>query len=336
MTVNYVPEMIPNGHGKYLTRIGSPSSDVDTLAGRRVLVTGAGGSIGSAFCRAAAATPAAALVMLDRDDSALHALRLRLAEPGSVPALGYYLRDVCDAEALAEVFRRERPEIVVHAAALKHVPLLEEHPSEAYRVNVIGTRTVLSVAAMCDTKVFVNVSTDKASNPTSVLGITKRLGERLTSHFATAYDRRFVNVRFGNVLGSRGSFLPDFLEKIRDNKPLRVTHEEVTRYLMSTDDAVELIMLAARHGRSGETLLTDMGKQVRIIDVARSLIDDAGTDLPVEIVGLRPGEKLHEDYLDDSESPVRDPATAGLVRVQVEPLDPASVRFEDFLPSIDH
>ncbi|MFI9503340.1 polysaccharide biosynthesis protein [Nocardia sp. NPDC052566] len=320
-----------NGHGQYANHIRSVPVDFDILAGKRVCVTGAGGSIGSAFCRAVAVMPAAELVMLDRDDSALHALQLSLADLQCIPTQTYYLRDICDDEAISEVFHRERPEVVVHAAALKHVPLLEQHPSEAYRVNVLGTRTALATAAKCGTEIFVNVSTDKASNPTSVLGITKRLSERLTSHFGATYNRRFANVRFGNVLGSRGSFLPTFMEKIENNKPLHVTHTDVTRFLMSMDDAVKLIVLAAEHGRSGETLLADMGEQVRILDVAKTLIDSAGADLPVEIVGLRPGEKLHEDYLDDSESPVRDLVTNGLVRVRVEPLDPESVRFEDFL-----
>lgn len=306
----------------------------DILTGRRVLVTGAGGSIGSVVCRTVAELPAAHLVMLDRDDSALHALQLGLNDMECVPELTYYLRDICDETALTEVFERERPEVVLHAAALKHVPLLEEHPGEAYRVNVLGTRTALSTAAACGTEIFVNVSTDKASNPTSVLGVTKRLGERLTSHFGSTYDRRYVSVRFGNVLGSRGSVLSTFVEKIQNKRPLLVTHEDATRFLMSVDDAVELILLAAAHGRTGETLIADLGKPVRILDIAHSLLDDSGADLPIEIVGLRPGDKLHEDYLDDSESPENDLAHAGLIRVRVEPLDPASVRLEDFLRSI--
>ncbi|WP_454197143.1 polysaccharide biosynthesis protein [Nocardia sp. Marseille-Q1738] len=333
MNVDEVLRML-DGHGKNAAHSGVTPADFASLAGKRVLVTGAGGSIGSAFCRAVATMPAAELVMLDRDDSALHALQLSLADGQSVPALTYYLRDICDEDALTEVFRRERPQVVVHAAALKHVPLLEEHPAEAYRVNVIGTRTALSTAARCDTEIFVNVSTDKASNPTSVLGLTKRLGERLTSYFGATYERRFVNVRFGNVLGSRGSFLPAFVEKIQDNKPLHVTHQDATRFLMSVGDAVGLIVRAATHGRSGETLLADMGKPVRILEIAHSMIDDAGANLPIEIIGLRPGDKLHEDYLDDSESPVQDLPANGLVRVRVEPIDPASVQFEDVLANL--
>lgn len=334
MNVDDVLKLRLNGRSNFSKNDRFPLTVSDTLTNKRVFVTGAGGSIGSALCRTVAQSRASRLIMLDRDDSALHALQLSLTELEVLPELSYYLRDICEAEALSEIFHRERPQVVFHAAALKHVPLLEAHPAEAFRVNVLGTRTTLSTAAAWDTEIFVNVSTDKASNPTSVLGITKRLGERLTSHYSAAYERRYISVRFGNVLGSRGSFLSTFVEKIQNNRPLHVTHEDATRFLMSVDDAVELIVLAAAHGRGGETLIADMGKPVRILDIAHSLIDDAGADLPIEIIGLRPGDKLHEDYLDDSEAPVNDLETSGLTRVVVEPIDPAAVRFEDFLHAV--
>ncbi|MBP2471927.1 FlaA1/EpsC-like NDP-sugar epimerase [Crossiella equi] len=329
MNVDDLLKLHVNGHGGSRNRKRPEAADRDILTGKRVLVTGAGGSIGSAVCRAVATLPATRLVMLDRDDSALHALQLSLAELPVRPGLAFYLRDICVEQGLTEIFERERPQVVLHAAALKHVPLLEQHPAEAYRVNVLGTGTTLAAAAAAGTEIFVNISTDKASNPSSVLGITKRLGERLTSYFSAKHNRRYLSVRFGNVLGSRGSFLTTFAEQIRNRRPLLVTHEDVTRFLMSVEDAVELIVLAAAQGAGGETLISNMGKPVRILDIAHSLLDEAGADLPIEIVGLRPGDKLHEDYLDDSESPAD--AVEDLVRVKVEPLDPAEVRFEDFL-----
>jgi FlaA1/EpsC-like NDP-sugar epimerase len=309
--------------------------DPAVLSGRTVLVTGAGGSIGSALCQEIAHLAPTRLVLLDRDDSALHTLRLRLEEVAQPPVLAYYLRDICDEEALRDVFSRERPQVALHAAALKHVPLLEEHPAEAYRVNVLGTRAALAAAAACSTEVFVNVSTDKASNPTTVLGLTKRLGERLTSYFGTAPNRRYVSVRFGNILGSRGSFLPTFVDQIEQGRPVTVTHEDATRFLMSIDDAVTFILHAVAEGRSGETLIADMGDPVRILDIANMLIADAGASLPIRITGLRPGDKLHEDYLDDSEAPTgSDRAAVGVTRVRVKPVDPESLRLDYFLKSI--
>lgn len=336
MNVDEVLKLRTHGFRDGTTSARRLHYDPATLSDRTVLVTGAGGSIGSALCQEIAHLAPARLVMLDRDDSALHALRCRLGGVAQPPVLAYYLRDICDEEALDDVFSQERPHIALHAAALKHVPLLEEHPAEAYRVNVLGTRAALAAAAACSTEVFVNVSTDKASNPTTVLGLTKRLGERLTSYFGTAPNRRYVSVRFGNILGSRGSFLPTFVEQIEQGQPVTVTHQDATRFLMSIDDAIAFILHAVAEGRSGETLIADMGQPVRILDIANMLIADAGTSLPIQITGLRPGDKLHEDYLDDSEATAGGDQTAvGVTRVRVGPVDPESLRLDYFLKSIN-
>ena len=335
MNVRDVLKLRPRGREDTPARTHLLELGREALAGQRVLVTGAGGSIGSELSRAVARSPAAKLVVLDRDDSALHALRLDLDAAGPGPEVAYYLRDLCDEDELDDVFQREKPQVVLHAAALKHVPVLEENPSEAYRVNVLGTRAALSAAARCGTDVFVNVSTDKASNPSSVLGLSKRLAECITAHFSTVHEGRYVSVRFGNVLGSRGSFLPLFVDRIANRQPIAITHEEATRFLMTMEDAVELVLLAIAGGRSGETLIADMGDPVRIIDIAHSLISQSGCGLPIEIVGLRPGDKLHEDYLDDSESPAAESVSTGATKVRVTPVDPDLLDLDRFLKSVE-
>jgi FlaA1/EpsC-like NDP-sugar epimerase len=310
----------------------------DFLAGKRILVTGGGGSIGSAFCQVAARLRPARLTVLDRDDSALHAVGLALGEfeRGSErgPELRYLLRDICDTAELHDVFAAERPDVVVHAAALKHVPVLEEHPGEAFRVNVLGTRSTLAAAAASGAGVFVNVSTDKASNPASVLGLTKRLGERMTAFCDLKHGGRYVSVRFGNVIGSRGSFLPTFVDRIERDLPLLVAHEDATRFLMDIDKAIELVLSAAERGEGGDTLIADMGKPIRILDLARSLLATYGKSKPIRIGSLRAGDKLHEDWCDDSETPTTDSLPDGLIRVRVSPVDPDSLTLEEFLGSL--
>jgi FlaA1/EpsC-like NDP-sugar epimerase len=317
-------------------RLTSLCAERRVFSGKRVLVTGAGGSIGSALCRAIAGSAGAArLVMLDRDDSALHALILATEQYGGQVQLEWRLRDICNDETIAELFSRERPDVILHAAALKHVPLLESEPEEAYRVNVLGTRSVLRAAAQCGAGVLVNISSDKSSNPTTALGRTKRLGERLTAHVAMVTGRRYMSVRMGNVLGSRGSFLPRFLDQIQSGQPVTVTHKDVTRFLMTLDDVVVLISHAVAHGSGGETLIADMGEQVRIIDIAHALVDGSGRELPIQITGLRRGDKLHEDMLDNSEVPVRAAAPGSVTGVRVAPLDPDAVDLQIFLHSLE-
>ncbi|GIF03806.1 hypothetical protein Asi03nite_13440 [Actinoplanes siamensis] len=296
------------------------------LTGKRVLVTGAGGSIGSELCRQIHRAAPAELIMLDRDESALHAVQLSLDGRGLLDDPSVLLADLRDATAVRAVFRDRRPQVVFHAAALKHLPLLERFPGEAVAVNIRGTLTVLEASAGVER--FVNISTDKAANPCCVLGYTKRITERLTAHTAAAGAGTFLSVRFGNVLGSRGSVLTTFRAQIAAGGPLVVTHPDVTRYLMTTREAVHLVIQAAAIGGGGEALVLQMGEPVRIAELARRLARHA--PVPIEIVysGLRPGEKLREELFGAGEVDRR-PRHPLISHVQVPPLDPTAIRFLD-------
>ena len=276
-------------------------TDVTAVAGhftgKRILVTGAGGSIGSELCRQLHRFGPAELLMLDRDESALHAIQLALHGRALLDSDETILADIRDPHRIREVFEQFRPQIVFHAAALKHLPLLERYPAEGVKSNVFGTQNVLQAAAGCGVESFVNISTDKAADPVSVLGYSKRIAERLTAHMASRATGCYLSVRFGNVLGSRGSVLTALSAQVAAGGPVTVTHPEVTRYFMTVDEAVQLVLQAAVIGTSGEVLVLDMGEPVRIADIARRLA--AGAPHPVDIVftGLRPGEKLAEDLL---------------------------------------
>jgi FlaA1/EpsC-like NDP-sugar epimerase/dTDP-4-amino-4,6-dideoxygalactose transaminase len=263
------------------------------LADKRVLVTGAGGSIGAELCQQLWRVGVGELIMLDRDESALHAVQLSLEGRALLDSGNIVVCDVRDAEALVGTFTRHRPHVVFHAAALKHLPLLEMYPSEAVKTNVLGTLNVLDAAQAAGVERFVNISTDKAADPISVLGYSKRIGERLTAGMPAAEGGCFVSVRFGNVLGSRGSVLTAFTAQVEAGGPITVTHPDVTRFFMTVEEAAQLVIQAGAIGCHGEVLVLDMGSPVRITDVARRL---AGGPRPVEITytGLRPGEKLHE------------------------------------------
>ncbi|MEO6318526.1 MAG: nucleoside-diphosphate sugar epimerase/dehydratase, partial [Acidimicrobiales bacterium] len=291
----------------------------DYLTGRRVLVTGAGGSIGSELCRQLHSYEPAELVMLDRDESALHAVQLSIEGRALLETRNLVVADIRDRDRMVEVFEEHQPEVVFHAAALKHLPLCEMHPSEAVKTNVWGTATMLRLALEGGVDTFVNISTDKAADPVSVLGATKRIAERLTASAAEQADGSFISVRFGNVLGSRGSVLGAFRAQIERGGPITVTHPEVTRYFMTVEEAVQLVIQAGAIGESGEAMVLDMGEPVRIADVAKRLADQA--EQPIEIVytGLRPGEKLHEVLQGVDEDP--QPTAHVLInRVAVDPL----------------
>jgi FlaA1/EpsC-like NDP-sugar epimerase len=299
----------------------------DYLKGKRVLVTGAGGSIGSELCRQLDRFDLAELMMLDRDESALHAVQLSLRGRAMLDTPELILADLRDADGIKAIFAERRPQVVFHAAALKHLSLLESHPGEAVKSNVWGTQTVLE-ASIEGVERFVNISTDKAANPSSVLGYSKRITERLTAHAATVSDGTFLSVRFGNVLGSRGSVLTAFASQIAAGGPITVTDPDVTRYFMTVQEAVQLVIQAAAIGRDGEALVLEMGKPIRIAEVAKQMAEQA--DSPVEIVytGLRPGEKLHEDLFGDGEADER-PLHHLISHVAVPALDPAEIRMLD-------
>jgi FlaA1/EpsC-like NDP-sugar epimerase len=294
------------------------------FAGKRILVTGAGGSIGSELCRQLHRFGPAELIMLDRDESALHAVQLDLYGRALLDSDGSVLADIRDPRRIRQVFEQFRPQIVFHAAALKHLPLLERYPGEALKTNVWGTCTVLEAAAACGVESFVNISTDKAADPVSMLGYSKRAAERLTAYMADHADGTYLSVRFGNVLGSRGSVLTAMTAQVAAGGPVTVTHPDVSRYFMTADEAVQLVLQAAAIGRDGEVLVLDMGEQVRIVDMARRLA--ATVPRPVDIVytGLRPGEKLYEDLLAPGEQGER-PFHPLIRHVPVAPLPPDAV-----------
>ena len=273
----------------------------DYLRGRRVLVTGAGGSIGSELCRQIYRYEPAELMMLDRDESALHAVQLSIHGQALLDSDDVILCDIRDTAAVNQIFMQRRPEVVFHAAALKHLPMLEQYPAEAVKTNIIGTRIVLDAATRVGVSKFVNISTDKAANPCSVLGFSKRIAERITAQRAQTADGDFLSVRFGNVLGSRGSVLTSFAKQIAEGGPVTVTDPEVTRFFMTIEEACQLVIQAAAIGGPGEALVLDMGDAVRITDVARQLIEQSGTPVEIVYTGLRDGEKMHEDLFGDDE-----------------------------------
>lgn len=272
--------------------------DLDSIrryvTNKRVLVTGAGGSIGSELCRQLHALRPSELFMLDRDETALHSLQLSIEGRALLDTPNLIVADIRDAKRIDEIFAEHRFDVVFHTAALKHLTLLENHPEEAIKTNVLGTKNLLDAAIGAGVSRFVNVSTDKAADPTSMLGASKLLAERLTANTAETSHVPYLSVRFGNVLGSRGSVLPTFREQIARGGPVTVTHRDVTRFFMTIPEAVRLVLQAGAIGDPGEILILDMGEPVRINDLAERLIEQSGKRINIHYPGLRPGEKLHE------------------------------------------
>jgi len=275
------------------------------LAGKTILVTGAGGSIGSELCRQIAKFGPRDLIMLDRDETGLQQAQISISGHGLLDTRDVVLADIRDAEALQTIFEERRPDVVFHAAALKHLPMLEQYPDEAWKTNVLGTLNVLTAAQSVGVTTFVNISTDKAARPTSILGHSKRVAEKLTAWAAKESGQRYLSVRFGNVIGSRGSMLPTFTALIEAGGPLTITHPDVTRFFMSIPEACQLVVQAGGIGRAEEVLILDMGQPVRILDVAQRMIDMSGRDIAVVYTGLRQGEKLHEELIGINESDSR-------------------------------
>jgi FlaA1/EpsC-like NDP-sugar epimerase len=281
----------------------------DLLSGMTVLVTGAGGSIGSELCRQIVRFGVRELVLLGHGENSIFAINNELRASHPEVRIHAIIADIRDPKRIHAVFRRFRPQAVFHAAAHKHVPLMEDNPEEAVTNNVGGTYNVLGAAERWGTQHFVFISTDKAVNPTNVMGATKRVAERLVHDAAVRCQRDFVSVRFGNVLGSRGSVVPTFQAQIAAGGPVRVTHQDMTRYFMTIPEAVQLVLQAAAMGKGGETFVLDMGKPVKIVDLARDLIllsgFEPGRDIQIEFTGLRPGEKMFEELFLDGEDHAR-------------------------------
>jgi FlaA1/EpsC-like NDP-sugar epimerase len=338
----------PEGHGDMLTAPSLSSvrdvgiedllgreqvrTDLDQVSalvtGRRVLVTGGGGSIGSEIVRQVSALSPAQLVVLDHDETHLHDA-VASVPTGHGPAPVVELADIRDPVRILRSFRRHRPEVVFHAAAHKHVPVLEEHPSEAVQTNVVGTQHLVDAADAVGTQVLVLISTDKAVKPTSVMGASKRVAEMIVTNGARQSGRRWCAVRFGNVLGSRGSVVPTFLRQIESGGPVTVTDPRMTRYFMSIPEAVQLVLQAAAMSRGGDLFMLDMGEPVRILDLAKRMVRLSGRrlgeDVELRIVGARPGEKLHEELSMPDE---RSEQTAHPSVVRLHPLLPPADRLQ--------
>lgn len=275
----------------------------DWIAGRVVMVTGSAGSIGSEICRQLLKLSPASLVLVDRTETGqFHLERELLRLAGDGPAIDVRLADLTDLGRLEAIFAETRPEIIFHAAAYKHVPLMESHCGEAVKNIVLATRHLVDLANDYDAHALVMISTDKAVNPTSVMGSCKRLAEQYVQARSATSSCRFVTVRFGNVLDSSGSVVPIFREQIAQGGPVTVTHPEITRYFMLISEAAQLVLQAGAMGQGGEIFVLDMGEPVRILDLAQDMIRlsglRVGEDIEIQLVGLRPGEKLFEELYD--------------------------------------
>ena len=282
-----------------------PDRIASFLKGKRVMVTGAGGSIGSELVRQIANFGVDELILVERSEPALFHIEQEIFNSLPHAKLSPVIADICDSVRMENLFSRFRPEVVFHAAAHKHVPLMESNVPEALKNNVLGTRLLAEFAGRYHAEAFVLISSDKAVFPTSVMGATKRLAELVIQDMDREYDTRFLAVRFGNVIGSNGSVIPTFREQINRGGPVTVTHPEMTRYFMTIPEATQLVLQAGAIGNGGEILILDMGKPVKILDLARETIRLSGlrpdVDIQIKFIGIRPGEKLAEVLESDAE-----------------------------------
>lgn len=271
------------------------------LTGKVILISGAGGSIGSEICRQVMSMNPKKLILMGHGENSIYLIHKELAKKYSKDKLVPVIASIRDPHQLDMVFAEYRPQVVFHAAAHKHVPLMEIQPLAAVTNNIFGTRNIADVAGRYGVERFVMISTDKAVNPTSVMGATKQVAEKIVHTMNDVYDTKYITVRFGNVLGSRGSVIPLFRRQIAAGGPVTVTDAEMTRYFMTIPEAAQLVMQAGSMGKGGEVFLLDMGKPVKIMDLARNMIRLSGfepdKDIKIEITGLRPGEKLYEELL---------------------------------------
>jgi len=275
------------------------------ISGRPVLVTGAGGSIGAELCRQISRLHPSSLIMVDQSEGSLFQIEQELLrERGFAPAIAV-VGDITNRRRMEAIFDAYKPSVVFHAAAYKHVPLMEANPTEAIETDILGTKKVAEAAIQFGAERFVLISTDKAVDPVSMMGNSKALAEKLVQFFAHDSSTRFMGVRFGNVLDSSGSVVPIFKRQIAHGGPVTVTHPEMTRYFMTIPEAVQLVIQAGAMGEGGEIFVLDMGEQVPILELARNMIRLSGfepeKDIPVEFSGIRPGEKLHEKLFWDDE-----------------------------------
>ncbi len=294
---------------------------------RNILVTGAAGSIGSELCRQIAEQGTAHLICVDKDENGLFRLEHELHHICGDTQLTFFLADIKNMDRMEQLFSSHRPEVVFHAAAYKHVPILQHHPTEAVRNNVGGTSNIAELANKHGVNHFVFISTDKAVNPTSVMGATKRIAERVVRSCNQRSATKFSIIRFGNVLGSAGSVVELFLKQIRNGQPVTVTHPDIERFFMTIPEAVNLVLYSATMGQGGDTFILDMGKPVKIAQLARQMIRLSGltpeVDVPIVYTGLRPGEKLYEELWTDQEKPDRTSHPGILIAPGEDALDDA-------------
>ncbi|MBM3333265.1 polysaccharide biosynthesis protein, partial [Candidatus Sumerlaeota bacterium] len=273
--------------------------------GERVLVTGAGGSIGSELCRQIRRYGPSLMILLGRGENSIYEIAWEMSYRFDSPDIKLVIADVRDQRRMAMIFEQLRPTAIYHAAAHKHVPLMELHPEEAVTNNIFGTEVVACLAHQWGAKIFILISTDKAVRPTSVMGATKRVAEMVVHEIGRTSQTHFLTVRFGNVLGSRGSVVPLFKRQIVRGGPVTVTHPDALRYCMTIPEAVSLVIQTGALRDRGSLFLLDMGQPVKILDLARNLITLSGlepeVDVPIQFIGLRPGEKLREELLTSGE-----------------------------------
>jgi len=284
--------------------------DIDSISeyitGKRVLVTGAGGSIGSEVCRQISRFAPETVILLGHGENSIYSIELELKEQYGDTGIAFVaeIADLQDERRMLDVMKTYRPHVVYHAAAHKHVPLMERNPEEAVKNNIVGTLNAARAASLCEAETFVMISTDKAVNPTSVMGATKRIAEMIIQHMDRAGATKFVAVRFGNVLGSRGSVIPLFKRQIERGGPVTVTHPDMERYFMTIPEASRLVIQAGALARGGEIFVLDMGDPVKIVDLAKSVIRMSGhtvEEIGIAYTGIRPGEKLFEELLKEGE-----------------------------------
>jgi UDP-N-acetyl-D-glucosamine 4,6-dehydratase len=315
------------------------------ISGKKVLITGAGGSIGSEIARQCSAFGADELILLDHSEFNLYQIAEELCE--IKPHL--VMQSVSNLELLDKTFEKYKPDIVIHAAAYKHVPLVEDNIGEAIINNVIGTKNTIDCAIKHDVKKFVLISTDKAVRPTNVMGTTKRICELYAQNINTPDNTEIVAVRFGNVLGSSGSVIPKFKAQIEAGKNITVTHPDITRYFMLIPEACELVLQAASIGKGGEIFILDMGEPIKIVDLAKKMIELSGQDIKIEFSGLRPGEKLYEELLinnSDAKTEYESITVAGRTNYEIEKLqkdieeliktDKKLEKLKEIVPEFDH
>lgn len=298
------------------------------LINATVLITGAAGSIGSEIARQILRYPVAAVVLVDNAETPLHRLALECDILKGVPAYHIVLADIRNEQRMQQLFEQWRPTHVYHAAAYKHVPMMESFPAEAISVNVAGTQIIANLACAYGCRKFIMISSDKAVNPTNVMGASKRIAEIYTQSLAGTRDTQFITTRFGNVLGSNGSVIPIFKKQIEEGGPITVTHPDITRYFMTIPEACRLVLEAGSMGSGGEIFVFDMGKSVKIADLARKMVKlyglEMGKDIQMVFTGLRPGEKLYEELLTNEENtlPTHNPK---ILIGKVRTYDPAEV-----------